>query len=72
MEVIERHSGNYASCTILDYEYGSLNFSNVLFVSGGVHNENFHQLIYIIVKLHVHEGNFNYNDTSRIDFHNQF
>ena len=66
------HNGNDASDPLLDCAYGSINFRNIIFGGGGVHNGILHQIIYSFVELHVHEDSFYYHDASGIDFHNPF
>ena len=52
--------------------YGSFYLSNMFFGGRGFHNDVFHQIVYIIVELHVHEDSLYYHDTSGIDIHNPF
>ena len=72
VKVLEIHSGNDTSGTLIECMDSYLNFRNMFFVGGGVYNDVFHQLVYSLVELHVHEEIFYYHATSRIDFHNQF
>ena len=72
MEVLDRKISDDTSGPLLDCEYGSINFRDAFFCGGGVHNKIFHQLVYSLVKLHVHEDSMYYHATSGIDFHNLF
>ena len=54
MEVLERNSDNDATGPIFDCADSYLDLSNMFFGVGGVHNEILHQIIYSLVKLHVH------------------
>ena len=72
MVVGERHSGNDVLCPLFDCACGSLNFGNMLFGSGGVHNNIFHQFSYSPVKLHFCEESLYNYATSEIYFHNPF
>ena len=60
MEVLESHSGNDESGYLLEFTYGYPSFINVLFGGGFFHNAIYYQLLYSLVKLHVHEDTLYY------------
>ena len=66
MGVLERHSGDKESGPLIEYAYGSLNFSDVFFGYRVVHNEISHQLVYSTVKLYIYKDGLYYRATSGI------
>ena len=70
MEVLEWNSDKNELFNLFDCEDGSLNFSNMFFGRGGVHNTILHQIIYYLVEIYVPEDSFYYHATSRIYFCN--
>ena len=72
MEVLQSQIGTDISGPLLGCSDGYLNFSEVFFVSGGVHNDIFRQIVYSLVDFHVYEDGLYYHDTSGIDIHNPF
>ena len=71
MEVLESHSRNDASGTLIYCADGSLILGKLFFCGGGVHNHILYQFIYSIVKIILHKDSFPHHTTYGIDLHNR-
>ena len=71
-EIFEVHGDDDALDSFFLSVDGLLNLGYMLFSGVGVENYIFHQFVYGLVKLHVHDYILYYNVTSEIYFHEPF
>ena len=69
---LKGNRGDNASGALFECVDGSLNFSNMFFGFGGVHNAISHLSVYGIAKFHIHMDILYYHATYGIYFHNSF
>ena len=72
MGVLEIHGGEKTSGYLFECVGGLFNLSSMLLSDGDANNDSYHQIIYGLVKLYVHEESLYYHATSEIYFYNSF